>query len=125
MILHLTYCSHNKSKKKEELPALDRYLSDRIQQVSEQAKEKEEQFAILSGKYGLLEPEEQIPYYDKLLKKQHLPEMIPEVEKQLQQRELKKVIYYTREVENERLPYYQLIKHACQNQGIKFQKKQI
>lgn len=70
---------------------MDRYLSDRIQQVSEQAKEKEEQFAILSGKYGLLEPEEQIPYYDKLLKKQHLPEMIPEVEKQLQQRESKKL----------------------------------
>lgn len=88
-------------------------------------REKEASFAILSGKYGLLRPEEEIPFYDKLLRPADVEQMVPKVEKQLKEIEPSCVIYFTRKVEGQRTAYFELIKTACDNSGINFEKRRI
>lgn len=125
MALYVTYCSKEKSEEPETLPAISRYSSSRIQQIFEKSDTEGHQFAILSGKYGLIRPDKEIPYYDKLLKQQDLEQMIPKVRKQLQELQASKVVYFTKEVENQRIPYFKLLKEACQKEDIELEKKII
>jgi len=125
MKLHATYCSKNKKKDEGKIPAEERYKSERIQKIFRTAKKKDEKFAILSGKYGLLKPGEKIPYYDKLLEKQDVEELISEVRKFLRQEKISEVVYHTKKVEGQRKPYFQLIKKSCERENIDFQIREI
>lgn len=125
MALHVTYCSKDKDRTRKDLPAIERYDSDRIDRIHSYAEEKDEQFAILSGKYGLIRPQEEIPFYDQLLREKNIPDLITGVKNFLESRNVEKVIYYTKEVEGNRIPYFKLIKHACDNLEIEFEEKII
>ena len=50
-----------------ELPAIERYTSERINGVAAAAKSAEAKFGILSGEYGLIAADHPLPYYDHLL----------------------------------------------------------
>lgn len=125
MTLHVTYCSKEKDRTRKDLPAIQRYDSKRIDQVKALAEEKEEEFAILSGKYGLIGPEEEIPFYDELMRERNIPRLITGVKNYLEARNIEKVVYHTREVEGERRPYFKLIKNACGGLNIELEKKII
>ncbi|WEL23700.1 DUF6884 domain-containing protein [Candidatus Nanohalovita haloferacivicina] len=125
MALYVTYCSKEKSSEEKEIPAICRYSSSRIQKIFEKSNTKGHHFAILSGKYGLIEPEKEIPYYDKLLMQDEVGKMIPKVRDQLQELQASKVVYFTKEIENQRIPYFKLVKKACQKENIEFEKKII
>jgi len=125
MKLHVTYCSKNKDRTRKDLPAIERYQSQRIEKVKALADEKSEKFAILSGKYGLIGPKKEIPFYDELLREKNIPELLTGVKSFLQTKNVEKVIYYTKKVENERRPYFKLIKIACDATGVEFEKVTI
>ncbi|MFB0943420.1 MAG: hypothetical protein QMB21_08330, partial [Patiriisocius sp.] len=67
MLAYATYCSALKNYSKKALPAIQLYDSERISKVFELATSQNAKFVILSGKYGLVEPHQQINYYDHLL----------------------------------------------------------
>ncbi|EKE00246.1 MAG: hypothetical protein ACD_22C00069G0005 [uncultured bacterium] len=67
MHYYITTCCKEKETKSKLLPAIDRYLNPRIKQVYNLSIKDNIEFLILSGKYGLLKPEDKIPYYDQIL----------------------------------------------------------
>jgi hypothetical protein len=62
-----TICCRRKREDPGLLPARERYLSERIARSAELAAAAGLPLAILSGKYGLIESDFPIPYYDKLM----------------------------------------------------------
>ena len=125
MTLHITYCSKDKDRTRKNLSAVDRYNSDRIDKVKKLAENNEAQFAILSGKYGLIDPYEEIPFYDELLREKDIPQLITGVKNFLESKNIERVIYHTKEVKGERRPYFKLLKNACDTLEIEFEKKVI
>ena len=125
MTLHITYCSKDKDRTRKDLPAIERYDSDRIDKIKALAEKRDENFAILSGKYGLIGPEEKIPFYDELLRERNIPQLITGVKNFLESHNVDKVIYHTRKVENERKPYFKLVKNACEGLNIELEKRII
>lgn len=63
----ITYCSREKVATVGDLPAVERYLSERIRRVAALAQKDGASFRILSGQFGLLSSGDPIPYYDHLL----------------------------------------------------------
>ena len=74
MTFFCTYCSAKKDRSQGELAAIQRYQSLRINSVYLAAVSLGHNFFILSGKYGILEPSEPIPYYDHLLQSSEVSE---------------------------------------------------
>ncbi len=62
-----TYCSGEKCTDGGLIPAVRRYRSHRITDLARVAHEKGHRFMILSGEFGLIGPEEPLPWYDHLL----------------------------------------------------------
>ena len=125
MTLHITYCSKEKDRTRKDLPSIQRYDSERIDKIKAYADQRNEKFAILSGKYGLIEPEEEIPFYDELLREKDIPHLVTGMKNFLESRNIEKVVYHTKEVENERRPYFKLLKNACDTLDLEFEKKVI
>ena len=74
MELFATYCSAEKDGAAGDLPAIERYISDRIQGVAAAAKGAEAKFGILSGQFGLIAADHPLPYYDHLLQPEEVTE---------------------------------------------------
>lgn len=125
MVLNITYCSKDKTSDPGKIPAIERYVSGRIEDIKSLSDSRNEDFAILSGKYGLIKPSRRIPEYDKLLREEDIEEVIPKVANFLDRESVGKVVYHTRKVEGKRVPYYLLIKKACERQGIEMEKNLI
>lgn len=125
MTLHITYCSKDKDRTRKDIPAVERYDSERIKDVKALADERDEDFVILSGKYGLIGPQEEIPFYDELMRERNIPQLITGVKNYLESRNIEQVTYHTKAVKNERKPYYKLIKNACDALDVELEKKII
>ena len=115
-----TYCSAEKDRSQGELPAIQRYQSHRIKSVYIAAMSLGLNFLILSGKYGMLEPSDPIPYYDHLLQSSDVSEHSKKVSDQLEALGVKNLIFFTRSLsDDENLkPYFDCIKLASQEAGI-------
>lgn len=74
-----THCSARKGETTGLLPASQRYLSERIRQVEELAKQDGLRFYILSGEFGLLESGQPIPWYDHLSVSEEVPALVEKV----------------------------------------------
>lgn len=107
------------------MPAIERYQSYRIHETHSEASEEDKKFAILSGKYGIIEPDEEIPFYDELLREKDILNLLNEVENYLRGRGVRRVIYHTKKVENEGKQYYKLVKAACETLEIELDKRII
>lgn len=111
----LTICSDDKDPRPEPLPARERYQSDFMQQVIAEGERTDTRVLILSGKFGILEPDDEIPYYDHQLTEEEVDNMVPTVAEQLEERMTSKLVAYIkkgREVEGWE-PYYQLIEKSA------------
>ena len=73
--LFATYCSAEKNRSDAPLPAVERYISERIAGVHAMAKAAAVRFGILSGEFGLIAPDHPIPYYDRLLDRHQVESM--------------------------------------------------
>ena len=95
MVLFATYCSAEKDGKSGTMPAIDRYISDRIQGVYTGASAAGAQFGILSGQYGLITADHPIPYYDHLLQPDEIKPMAHQVHATLIEWKITEIQWFT------------------------------
>ncbi len=121
MTVFCTYCSAKKDRSQGELPAIQRYRNHRIKSVYVAAISLGLNFLILSGKYGILEPNNPIPYYDHLLQSSEVSEHSKKVADQLAALGVKDLIFFARSFSDDEKvkPYFDCIKFASQKAGIK------
>jgi len=120
LIAHCTYCSADKRDDPGELPAIERYLDQRIRDVAARAAADGELFLILSGEYGLLGAGDPIPWYDHLLVANEVGGLALVVEGQLRALGVTELVYYSVDLGVDPLvgPYRSVIARACDSAGI-------
>jgi hypothetical protein len=123
----ITTCCKEKRTNTKLLPAIDRYLDPRIKHVFNIARDINAGFVILSGKYGLLKPEELIPYYDKVLTDKEVDEMVSKVTNQLRKLDVSELIVYglDKNTFHGWRPYYTVLEKACTQLDILYSEKII
>ena len=82
-------------------PAMKRYLAPRIEYVYKQALVSGNGFLIFSGKYGLLEADEPIPYYDKLLLRGDFESMGRKIDGQYKKYAFEKLIFFHQDIKKD------------------------
>lgn len=119
-ITYCTYCSAAKNQRKQKLPAIQLYKSKRIESVLQSAENDGIQFLILSGKYGLVEPDEEIDYYDHLLLPSEVDEHSILVASQLKLKKITKLLFLMNnpKFDNNLIAYRDCMKKACAKIGI-------
>lgn len=115
MMLVCTYCAGPKRNDGGLLPAVDRYLSERIKRLLGRALAQGSPFRILSGKYGLLSPDQPIPWYDHLLAPDEAANLAPAVAEDLGALPIDGVEYHTADPHDFPViaPYLEVMKAAC------------
>jgi len=127
MIAYCTYCSKEKNDSKTLLPVLERYKSKRISTVFNFAKAKGLKFVILSGKYGVLDVEQSIHYYNHLLSANEVEKHSDMVVSQLKAKKITKIIFYTNSIECDKnlKPYIDCISMASAKGEITLEIKEL
>lgn len=122
MRIFCTYCSAHKSKETGEMPAIRRYLSERIVKVYHAAQELGVAFFILSGEFGLLAPDSPIPWYDHLLLPEEVTALATRLTGQLQANHISGIVYFTQSLAQESvvIPYHASLAAACTRVGLPF-----
>lgn len=115
MTIFCTYCSAEKEIAEELLPALRRYRSERIRRIHQAALVAGCGFYILSGEYGLLAPDEPIPYYDHLLTDDEIEMHAFKLAEQIKRYSITQTVFFTLPVSwDEKLaPYHAALRLAC------------
>lgn len=118
-----TYCSAPKREDHGLLPAVERYLSKRIRMLALRAAWSRDEFFILSGEYGLLGPDDPIPWYDHLLIASEVEALVPAVERRLRERGIALLEYHTAPLADvpQVRPYFDLISGACKRAGVELE----
>ncbi len=115
--LFVTYCTGRKTDEKENIPAIQRYKSERIRWVYAEALKEKADFAILSGIFGLIPPERKIPKYDYCLQKDDT-DRVKETNKKYIKDNMGKneieIVYFTKSplLDKESVNYYDSLKKA-------------
>ncbi|MBL4889746.1 MAG: hypothetical protein JKX97_06975 [Candidatus Lindowbacteria bacterium] len=122
MICFVTYCSKDKSHVPGDIPAIERYLDKRIQIVQKNSLSLEADFFILSGRFGLLEADHRIPWYDHLMKNEEVERMTIKVTPLLSQ--YSEIVFWI-DPHDFIEPYQQTIEAAAANSKIPFRLEQI
>tara|TARA_Y100000310_G_C20685629_1_gene818751 strand:- start:1154 stop:1540 length:387 start_codon:yes stop_codon:yes gene_type:complete len=115
MKIYSTICCKEKKIDKELLESINRYISARIYSIYKKSQKDQVEFRILSGKFGLLKPEDKIPFYDKKLNLQEIEILKEIVKKQLISQKIEEVIFFSENPKEnpDWKPYINLIKIAC------------
>lgn len=114
-----TYCSARKDPSPGMLPAIRRYRSRRIQRVYQAARSLEVPFYILSGAFGAIAPEREIPYYDHLLRAGEVDALADTIAGQLHG--IGSLAYFTRPLESDAnlRAYLDAMAAGCRRAGIR------
>lgn len=124
--LYITICSRKKSTAKGNLPARDRYLSNRIQKVIDYAARDNATMMILSGKYGLISPATMIPFYDHLLQHEEISSLQPKVVKTLSALLPSEIVFYIpKDTDESWEPYIELIKQSLNRLNLHYRLQDI
>lgn len=114
-----TSCTKRKRRDGRPLPAIDRYLSRRIKYVAAEGRKQGRPLLILSGEYGLLAPEDEIPWYDHPLLPNEVSSLASRVADQLGHRRARSVVFYAApRTKPGWEPYYEVIEEACAAAGV-------
>jgi hypothetical protein len=119
MTVFCTTCSAEKDRSPGEIPAAQRYRSQRIKSVHAAAERLGLRFVILSGEFGILQPEDPIPYYDHLLLPGEVAVHATLVASQLEALDVSDLIFFCRpfSVDENARAYYDCLKQAAQIAG--------
>jgi hypothetical protein len=117
MKIAATICSRQKDENPELLPARERYTGEHIQKTETIAEESGLPFFILSGKYGLLPGEEEIPNYDYYLANEAIDALLKVVEGQLKKFNISEINFYT-EGKESWIPYEFVLNKAANLTGV-------
>lgn len=116
----ITTCSKEKRLDAIPLPAAQRYISDRIGQIIAEGERRGKQVYILSGKHGLLKPDEEIDWYDKPLIPEDEPSITELVARRLVDEKVDRIVFYAKPIDTPGWRhYYNVITTACNRLGIK------
>ena len=116
--LFVTYCTGKKKEDKENIPAIQRYKSDRIKWVYGEAIKENAEFAILSGIFGLISPETEIPKYDYCLQEDDVCRIKETnksyIQKKIIKNGIREIVYFTKspQLDKESVNYYYSLKSA-------------
>jgi hypothetical protein len=114
-----TTCCKDKRENRELLPATERYISERIDFVAEESGRLGKPFIIFSGKYGVIDADHKIPWYDKKLEPEDVTGMIPIVKSQLLEKGVWKIRFYGKPRTTPGWePYYEVLEQSCDQLGI-------
>ncbi len=121
-----TTCCKRKRRDAQPLPARKRYLSRRIRFVLQESRRLKTPLLILSGKYGLLTPEQKIPWYDRALLANEVESLSRKLVQQLSRREVSSVVFYARPRKTAGWqPYYAALETACDRLKISLRFKKV
>ncbi|HSU73153.1 MAG TPA: hypothetical protein VLJ21_04880 [Candidatus Binatia bacterium] len=112
MKIYCTICSKEKVTTKQPLAAIKRYDSPRIHAVFARSRKDGVELRILSGKFGLLAPEEPIPSYDYQLTLAEVPALKEQVVKQIRVQHIDEIILFAKTLPEWR-PYIIVLELAC------------
>ena len=117
---YCTYCSAPKNDASGDLPAMERYLSDRIRHAVMLARDEGCPMWIVSGRYGLLEPTARIPWYDVLLHEDGVESLLPRCTQTLAASGIARLVYHTAcpSLAPAVAPYLRLVRMACEGAGV-------
>jgi len=114
-----TTCSKRKRRTPGLLPARHRYLSQRIRYVLDLAERSGQPVAILSGRYGLLAPDDRIPWYDQVLARDGVEVLLPRLTEQLRSLGATSAVFYAQPRSTAGWePYHDALERACRRLGI-------
>ena len=115
-----TYCSAPKRTTPDLLPAVERYVSTRITALWQACQEDGRPMLILSGQYGLLRPEDPIPWYDHLMAPEEVADMTARITAQLRALEISRIEYTTAKtsIAPAVIPYLAALSSACRNADV-------
>lgn len=121
MLAYSTYCSADKHYSETLLPAIQLYNSVRINKIYEAAKKSTTPFLILSGKYGIVGPNEKISYYDHLLVSSEIENHSDLISMQIKSMKITVIEFYTNSITKDKNlhPYIDCITRACAKASIK------
>jgi len=119
--MYCTYCSKQKTTAEGEVPAIQRYQSQRIAQVNLKATIDGCPFFILSGKYGIIPSDYPLPYYDHLLTPEEVDAMSNQVGSQIKTFGIAEIHYFSNDPKQDSTlqPYASVIEKSCRMAGIK------
>ncbi|MCD6422803.1 MAG: hypothetical protein J7L42_01615 [Elusimicrobia bacterium] len=117
---YITHCSARKSRKKEKIPALERYLAGYIKNIYGLSQKRKKGFLIFSGKFGFLEPQTKIPYYNKLLQYKDFQKLFNKTDKQYKKHRFKKSIFFHTDPAKDRniKPYIDFMKEFARRNKV-------
>jgi hypothetical protein len=117
---YCTYCSAEKQESKLPLPSIALYKSDRISEVYQIAQKEQAGFVILSGKFGLLDPDETIATYDHLLCASEVEDHVKLVAAQLRAKQITSLVFVMNQLDHDPnlQPYLDCITQACNKCNI-------
>jgi hypothetical protein len=115
MHVFCTYCSREKSTETDNIPAINRYQSTRIEKVYTAASQLGLGFYILSGEFGLLPPQQLIPWYDHLMKPEEVSDLANRMAVQILEYGITRIVYFTSSFLRDPnvIPYHDAIVTAC------------
>jgi hypothetical protein len=115
----ITICSKEKNNTPGEIPAVERYLSSRIASVYERSRREGVPMLIFSGRYGLIDPQTPIPYYDHLLQAEEVEGFVAPTAEVLSAQGVTAVTFVARPREEAGWEnYYRVIERACAQADI-------
>lgn len=117
--VYCTICSKDKRTDEGLLPAKERYISDRIKKVGALSENDKVPFFILSGEFGLLKSDKQIPYYDHLLISEEVATLTERATKQLSELKIDEVVFFAKPKKKNWIPYYDVLECATNALGIR------
>ena len=121
-----TTCCKDKREDEGLLPATQRYISQRIEFVFNESQRLNKPFIILSGKYGLIDSDLKIPWYDQKLEPENVAGMAPILAKQLGEKGVSKIIFYGKALTTPGWkPYYDALEQSCNQLGISITYQQV
>ena len=120
MLAYCTYCSADKHYSEIPVPAIQLYSSYRIAKVFEAAKQSNTAFLILSGKYGVVDPNDEISYYDHLLTSSEIETHSDLIASQIISKNITTIEFYMNNVERDQnlYVYKDCLSKACAKSGI-------
>ncbi|MBK7701936.1 MAG: hypothetical protein IPI34_03100 [bacterium] len=119
MKIFCSYCSAAKREDDGLLPAVERYLSERLRVLWLRGRAQGTPLFILSGEFGLLGAEEPIPWYDHLLSPGEAAPLATGVAARLRELGVERVEYHTAPLAATPAvrPYFKAISAACAAAG--------
>lgn len=115
--MYITYCSRKKNTTPGFIPAIQRYDSERISGLYNKSLNDNVPFAILSGKYGLVTPEQPIPWYDHLLTLIDISIIKERIISFILNHNIRDITYFTPQTQSVVL-YREVLVQACNDTGV-------